>query len=265
MKKILLLMVCLVLILFSGCNKLKIEEDDKEDGATHINITADLPYAVDISFIGCKAELEYDEGMTVTAEPSGPVDGYRWFLDDDELEGETGATVEIGEDIEPGKHRLDLFVTKGDKIIGSGSVIFYKKDNRDISLEGTWCYTEAYIRSSVNDEIYEWFYPGEEGEETGKLYIQFRKNVFRSFEQTPAKVRLFEEIPYHLEGNKIIFADITETLGKEVIYSIEGLNGSFEGTTVIEESDLYQEIYILVKAVKANDSDVVGAVKEEWP
>lgn len=76
MKKILLLMVCLVLILFSGCNKLKIEEDDKEDGSTHINITADLPYAVDISFIGCKAELEYDEGMTVTAEPSGPVDGY---------------------------------------------------------------------------------------------------------------------------------------------------------------------------------------------
>lgn len=71
--------------------------------------------------------------------------------------------------------------------------------------------------------------------------------------------------PYHLEGNKIIFADITEALGKEVIYSIEGLNGSFEGTTVIEEPDLYQEIYILVKAVKANDSDVVGAVKEEWP
>lgn len=269
MKKTLLVMVCLMLILFPGCKKLKVEEDIRKDGAAEVVITPDLLAAVNISFSGCKAELEYDEGMTVTAETSGPVDGYQWSLDDVELEGETGAAVEIGKDIEPGNHKLDLFVTKGDKIIGSGFVFFDKKDdpNKDTSLEGTWCFTEVYI-SDVDGGMFEWTreYPyREESGEIIKWYIQFKNNVFKSFERVEEeglqpKVVLMEEVPYHLEGNKIILAEITDMLGKEATYSIEGMNGDFTGTGVIVEPDHYVEVNISIKAVKANDSDVAGAV-----
>jgi hypothetical protein len=82
-----------------------------------------------ICFVGNLKNLpqgEDTEVIAITTDEFGnslKVDGYQWYLDGEELPGETKNTIVIGSELFVGTYWLDLMVTKG-SIISSGRVVF---------------------------------------------------------------------------------------------------------------------------------------------
>lgn len=91
------------------------------EGNVTMTISPDLQNPILVSFNTEEVTLKYGEDVTINATTSQPVDSYQWYLDGDPLTGQTSSTINIGNALALGKHRLDLLVMKGD-IYSSGSV-----------------------------------------------------------------------------------------------------------------------------------------------
>lgn len=95
-------------------------EDFKAYGNIDISLTPNLENPIEITFSGRQSVLEPSTDMTVTAVTSESVDSIQWYLDGEELKGETEHRIVIGSGLSAGTYHLDCVVKKNNVMSSSG-------------------------------------------------------------------------------------------------------------------------------------------------
>jgi hypothetical protein len=114
-------------------------EDVNRGGVT---IVPHLQDPIPINLIGAVDQLTSTGSMTVTADTGDAVvDGYRWYLNGEEVGTED--SVVVGPGLDPGFHWLDVVVTAG-SVLSSERARFEVVDQQLVDLTGHWALFDIF-------------------------------------------------------------------------------------------------------------------------
>jgi len=95
--------------------------EDVNNGGLTLTLVDSMQHPIDITLDGFATSINQGQNMTVTATHSGSVDGYQWYLQGQALSGETGASITLGSNLNPGTYWLDVVVQSGDVYSSEGA------------------------------------------------------------------------------------------------------------------------------------------------
>lgn len=97
--------------------------EDVNKGGLTLTINETMEQPVNITMSGAVESLTQGESMTVSASTDQAVSSYQWYLQGQELTGETGSSITIGSSLSPGNYYLDL-VVKTSSVYSSEGIKF---------------------------------------------------------------------------------------------------------------------------------------------
>lgn len=103
-----------------------------DKGLIDLTIDSNMENPLDITFTGEQTSIGQGTDMTIYADVSEIPDSYQWYLNGEELYGETDYYITIGSGLDLGNHRLSLVVQKGSILSSEG---FNFVINQVISLD----------------------------------------------------------------------------------------------------------------------------------
>jgi len=149
-------------------------------GSVVVQLADEITRPIAVSLSGLEASLTTEESMTVTASPAVVVDSYQWYLDGQELSGQTSSQITLGPGLGVGQYALTVVVKKGAlyssqsalfTVVTSSAALYVAIDGTDVDGGGTLSsaplktisfallqavqhnFTEIRIQAGIYDEI----------------------------------------------------------------------------------------------------------------